>query len=454
MMGASLSRWTMSCFAAALVTFVAAQVLMVSGYGYPATPLRAPETLFLVHLTAIGWLSLLMMGALFQFVPVLVAKPLRDPALVLPAVLCVLCGLVALLAGFLQMAGTIEPGLPLLAWGGSLLVCGFSLAIWLLARTLWQARPLGLSARFVATGLASLAAAIILGFSFALALSGAVDLPFAVALDQRAVPFHATAGIAGWLTFTAIGVTYRLLPMFMLAPEGGRAASRAAWLLGSAALALVVVVAPAAALAGAGERTLAAMAWVAGFCGCAAVVFYGGDLAWLYRKRKRRAVELNIRASVGAFAALLLALLLLAALAATGRLVEHAGALVYLVAFGWLSGLGLSQLYKIVPFLTWLECYGPVMGRKPTPRVQDLVVERRDTGWFVLYFLGVYAGTAALLAGRPEFFRVAAAATLAATLALIVEFILARRLANVAAAARLPEGTRLPRLFVAGQRQG
>jgi hypothetical protein len=165
-------------------------------------------------------------------------------------------------------------------------------------------------------------------------------------------------------------------------------------------------------------------------------------------------VELNIRASAGAFAALLLALLLLLALVATGGFAEHAGALVYLVAFGWLSGLGLSQLYKIVPFLTWLECYGPVMGRKPTPRVQDLVVERRDTGWFVLYFLGVYAGTAALLAGRPELFRLAAAATLAATLALVVEFVLARRLANVAAASRLPEGTRLPRLFIAGQRQG
>ena len=133
-------------------------------------------------------------------------------------------------------------------------------------------------------------------------------------------------------------------------------------------------------------------------------------------------------AALGAFAGLYLSALLLLFLWATGTVAAQAGALVYLVAFGWLTGLGLSQLYKIVPFLTWLECYGPVMGRKPTPRVQDLVVERRGGGWFAVYFLAVVAGTGALLGGMPELFRLASAATLAAM--------------------RLPEGTTRPRLFL------
>src|SRR5690606_6356825 len=125
-----------------------------------------------------------------------------------------------------------------------------------------------------------------------------------------------------------------------------------------------------------------------------------------------------------------------------------AGALAYLVAFGWLTSLGLSQLYKIVPFLTWLECYGPVMGRKPTPRVQDLVVERRGGGWLALYFAAVLVATGALVADMPVLFRLASAATLAATLALTIELVLVRRLVNVQAALRLPEGTTRPRLFL------
>jgi hypothetical protein len=191
---------------------------------------------------------------------------------------------------------------------------------------------------------------------------------------------------------------------------------------------------------------------LAGLAVVAAIVFYGADLVFFYRNRKRRKIELNSRSAIGAFAGLYLSALLITALALTGSLAGQAPAALYLVAFGWLSGLGLSQLYKIVPFLTWLECYGPVMGKTPTPRVQDLVSERRDGVWFLLYFAGVLAGTGALLAGQTGLFRLAAAATLAATLALVVELVLARRLFNVQGSLRLPAGTTQPRLFLPAPR--
>jgi hypothetical protein len=88
------------------------------------------------------------------------------------------------------------------------------------------------------------------------------------------------------------------------------------------------------------------------------------------------------------------------------------------------------------------------MGKKPTPRVQDLVVERRDRVWFALYFLGVLSGTGALLVNQPDVFRLAAGVTLLATLAIVVELVLARRLYNVEDGKRLPEGTSRPRLFL------
>lgn len=446
MIGASLSRWTMAFFAVSLVCLILAETLMAVGYGFPSHAIEAPETLVVVHLVAIGWLSLLMCGALFQFVPVLVAKPLWRPFLALPVLACLTAGLGFLLAGFLQLAGTFESDLPFLILGGCLLPLGFAMAIWILGETLWRARPLPLPARFVATGLVCLLVLAFLGSLFAHLLSGWIPAERLAAERGRLVPLHAAMGIGGWLTFSAVGVSYRLLPMFMLAPDHERATSRWVWLSGSAALLALGLGVPLELALGASTSLSFG---VAGICGLVALVLYGTDLVFFYRHRKRRQVELNIKASGGAFAALFASALLCGVLVASGTLERHVGALVYLVFFGWLSGLALSQLYKIVPFLTWLECYGPVMGRKPTPRVQDLVAERRDGPWFILYFAGVFVATGALLAEEPTLFRLGSAAVCIATLAIVVELVLARRLANVSASLRLPEGTRLPRLFMA-----
>lgn len=450
MMGTALSRWTMAYFAAALAFLIAAQALMVAGYGFPATATDAPETLVLVHMVTIGWLSLLLCGALFQFVPVLIARPLRGERLVLPALLCLLAGLGCLLAGFVRLTGAFDTDFPFLTIAGLLLPAGFLMVVVALACTLWGARPerLGLPARFVAIGLACVLLTATLGGLFALLLSGL--LPELAGMDFRAgaLPVHIAVGLGGWLSFTAIGVSYRLLPMFMLSPDKERASGHAVWWSGLVALLLVALAVPLAY--GLGRPDLPIVLAILLGLGC--LVFYAVDLVFFYRNRKRRHIELNSRSAGGAFIALALSAVLLVALAASGVLQRHVGALLYLVAFGWLTGLGLSQLYKIVPFLTWLECYGPVMGRKPTPRVQDLVVERRDRAWFALYFLGVAGGTGALLAQVPGLFRIAAAATLIATLAIVAELVLARRLHNVAVGQRLPEGTSRPRLFLPSPR--
>ncbi|MGH7001467.1 MAG: hypothetical protein ACREEA_08170, partial [Stellaceae bacterium] len=80
---------------------------------------------------------------------------------------------------------------------------------------------------------------------------------------------------------------------------------------------------------------------------------------------------------------------------------------------------GLSQLYKIVPFLTWLERYGSVLGKQPVPRVQDLVDEPRDRPWFLLYFVAVAFGTLCIALGWPVLWRIAVFGHLVATLMIV-----------------------------------
>jgi hypothetical protein len=443
MIGASISRWTMTYFATSLAWLFVALSLMVAGIGYPAADVASPDTLVLVHTVCIGWLSLAVCGALFQFVPVLVAKPLFYEKWALPALALLSGGLVALLAGFLSLGGRVPPALWLLPLGAVLLVAGFVLVVVDLGLTAWL-RPTG-PARFVLVGLASLCATAAIGLVFAFALAGWAGST-GNSILASGVPLHAVAGLGGWLTLTAMGVSYRLLAMFMLSPDVDDRQSRMT--LAAGAFAIAVTVAGGALAIGFGSGLSVALS-VAAVLGLVSAALYGRDIAGIFRNRKRRQLELNMRMATLSFASLAGTALLGLALAATDAFSSHVGAFAFLAVFGWLSGLVLAKLYKIVAFLTWLETYGPVMGRAATPRVQDLVAEGRATKWFVTYYVGVWAGTATMLLGEPIAFRVAAAAMAVGVVGIVREIVRIRRLADVANSLRLPGGAVAPHLLYA-----
>lgn len=447
---ASLSRWTMSYFAAALVFLIAVEALSVAGIGFPAAGLAEPATLVLIHLTAIGWLSLAMAGALLQFVPVLVSRPLALPHLALPALIALIAGLLILCAGFAVLAGWIDAPLDLLPLGAASLLSGFGMLGLMLVATSLSARPVELFAGFILTGLACLAVTVLSGSAFATILSGRSDWIGSVTLLPAGMPFHALLGFGGWLGLIAFGVSYRLFVMFMMAPEPPARRVRPVLLV--AALGLVLAGAGLAApLAGLelGSRFIAATLAVLTL----ASALYGRDMLALYRARRRRELEINMLASLPAFTSLGLAILLLPLALAGGAGEGVTAALVFLLAFGWLGGLTLAQLVKIVSFMTWLETYAPRLGRGPAPRVGDLLAMPRTGWWFLLYYGGVASGALALAAEAAGGFRWAMLGTLAGTAGLVVELVRARRLSEIKAGSR-PPAHECPRLLVARAEEG
>ncbi|WP_244425468.1 hypothetical protein [Bradyrhizobium sp. STM 3843] len=433
----------MSYFAAATAWLFGAEALMAAGFGFPSADLASPDTLVLVHMVSIGWLSTAMCGALLQFVPVLVSRPLFAENWALPALVLLTAGLIALLCGFLALGGHLPLWLWLLPLGACLLIAGFGLIAADVVLTVQSAKSLDASARFVLVGMASLCVTVALGATFASQLAGyggaAID-----SVLESGVPLHAIAGLGGWLTLTAMGVSYRLLAMFMLSPDVDERQSRVTLFVGALTLCVAVVGGLVAIEAASG---LGAVLLWAGVFGLATIALYGRDVIELYRKRKRRQLELNTQMAAYGFLSLLVAAVLGAVLAATGSFAPYAGAFAFLIAFGWLSGLVLAKLHKIVAFLTWLEAYGPVMGRAPMPRVQELVVEARAKKWFGAYFAAVWVATALLLAGEGTLFRVAALAMAVATGGIIHEFVRTRRLTDVAEPLRLPNGVTEPCLL-------
>jgi hypothetical protein len=243
-----------------------------------------------------------------------------------------------------------------------------------------------------------------------------------------------------------MGVSYRLLAMFMLSSDVDDRQSGVTLAAGALAVAVTVAGGGLAIWLASG---LTLVLSIAAILGLGSAALYGRDIAGIFRNRKRRQLELNMRMATLSFVSLAGTAVLGVALVSIDALPAHIGAFAFLAVFGWLSGLVLAKLYKIVAFLTWLETYGPVMGRAPTPRVQDLVAEGRATKWFVIYYAAVWAGTLMLLAGQPQIFRIAVAAMTVGVVGIVREVIRTRRLVDVASPLRLPAGAVAPYLLFA-----
>ncbi|MCL6562836.1 MAG: hypothetical protein K6U87_07490 [Firmicutes bacterium] len=406
MHGVKVSRWSLSYFAVAVVSLLLAELLLALGIADPLGALTGGWTLTAVHLTTLGWATWLMLGALQQFVPVLIQQELASQTAAGVTLAAGTLGLAALLAGFLSLPGGI--GWPLtwaLPWGGTLVVLAALVALINLGITLFRARPWTASMSFIATGLGFFLLTILLGLTFALALASPGEA-WAPVLEHG-LAGHLWGGLVGWLTLTAMGVAYKLLAMFTLAPEERGWWPWVAYTLTAAGVTALWL---SPWLPG---WPLALGGWVAGTLGIATFLV---DLIRLYAQRKRRSLELNARMARFALAALGLAVL--SAVALRLRLLPPTlwPAVIFYWLYGWIGGLGLSQLYKIVPFLTWIERYGKKLGRTAVPRVQDLVRESRDEPAFWAYAAAALAASLALAAQAGLAFRLAAALLFLATL--------------------------------------
>ncbi len=412
MHGVRLSRWSQSYFTAAVISLLLAEMIWASGVADPLNNVSGPWVLVGVHLTTIGFLSLLMLGALHQFVPVLTETELANQPASGLTLGCVVVGLSGMILGFLAL-GQKTPGVILWALpiGGTLVVIGVIVALLNLGVTLKRAWPWTLSAWLVATGLAYLLLTVLAGLTFALSFADPRLFPpsWHAVLSGRGLAAHVMGGVGGWLTLTAMGVSYKLLAMFTLSDEHRRVAGWLAY--GFTAVGIFVVWL---------SRWIQANRWSEGawLLVLVGLALYLWDMRDLYRRRRRRQLELNSRYAIIAF--LFLATLLLVGLLVRPTAMQPMDlGLTFWALYGWLGGLALTQLYKIVPFLTWLDRYGKRMGTGKIPRVQDLVDEDRDRYAYLVYFVAVALGSLFLYAHWSTGFRVALATSWLATLDIV-----------------------------------
>jgi hypothetical protein len=372
-------------FAFAALAFLVLNVLLLfSGDAFGGHYFH-PKLLTLTHVAVLGWATMVIFGALYQLLPVVLQVSLYSPRLA--QVTFFLLGTGTILLGYAFW--TFSVGAVLLVAASALVLAFllFNLNLWL---TIRQTSHASIEADFIGTSGIWLLVTGVVGLLMAINFTH----PFLPESHLHYLKLHAHVGVGGWFLLLIMGVGSKLLPMFLLSHQLPARNLHMAYYLVNAGLVLFVA---------------DQLFWhspyqgLYGFLVAAGVLVFGLYLGEAYRKRMRRQQDAGMQQSLRAVMLLVLPVLLVLVLSEQVPLPGWVRQQLYLaygisVFMGFLTALILGQTFKTLPFLVWMHRFQHLVGKKPTPQPSHLYSERLlrvQNAAYLAGFAGLLGGVVA-----------------------------------------------------------
>ena len=337
-----------------------------------------PTAFALTHLLAVGFMLSVMCGALFQILPVVGGAAMPGGSWLAGSMHVGLTVGAALLSLGLGSGGAelIHAGAMLLGLTGAVFVLAAAMALWGSGVALHTQRDLRVA-------LIGIGVAVMLGVSLALVLSRGLALPFAKLLE-----LHVGWALLGGAGMLLAATSWIVVPMFQITP------AYPAWMTRRWALALFVALALWSGALAAGATMLAnlALALMLALGAC-----FAATTLWLQRRSRRAVPDATTRAFRLAMIAFAAGIACVVVARTRGGDMWAVAAGVLLLYGGFTSAIQ-GMLYKIVPFLCWLDL--SQAGRR-APNVKKLQPDGRvalharvHLAALLLVLLSVFAGMA------------------------------------------------------------
>ncbi|HET7898332.1 MAG TPA: cytochrome C oxidase subunit I, partial [Flavisolibacter sp.] len=191
----------------AALSFLAATVLLLfSGSAFTQHYFH-PRTLAITHIMALGWGTMMILGASYQLVPVLIEAKLYSPSLAYLSFLLAGTGIPLLVFAFFRFHFGWQAQTGAILINAAVLLFLVNLAV-----SIARSQRENVHAIFVLTATAWLLITTLVGlllvFNFTRSLLPADSLHY--------LSLHAHLGIVGWFLLLVMGVGSRLLPMFLI----------------------------------------------------------------------------------------------------------------------------------------------------------------------------------------------------------------------------------------------
>ncbi|OGA56233.1 MAG: hypothetical protein A3G81_34005 [Betaproteobacteria bacterium RIFCSPLOWO2_12_FULL_65_14] len=363
----------------------------------------SPAAIAIAHLFALGFMAMIMIGAMMQMLPVLQGSPVPKPRATAAVTHAgVGLGTLALAAGFLfgerwlLKAGVLALAAGFLVFVAALLVC------------LGRAPSQNHTVRAMWMAVLSLLVAVVFGVMLAMLFGWGIAPP-----NSSVHSLHPGWSLLGWTGLLVVGVGFELVPMLQMTPHYPKPMTR---YLSVAILALLVLW---SAVLWIDDGRWGAFAVACAVAMAVAYMLFAVMTMVLQQRRRRRLPDVTLdfwRVGMGSLIGASLAWGV--RVAWPGPWPESMDILIGVLAmFGFAGSVISGMLYKIMPFLAWFHLQSMCGPGTLAPNMKKILPDARQRLQFRSQVLALVLFCAAALWPGP--FVYPAALALAATAVLL-----------------------------------
>lgn len=359
----------------ASLSFLAAAILLFISSGTLTQHYFQPDILAITHTMALGWGTMMILGASHQLVPVLIeGKLFSIPLAYLTFALSAL-GIPLLVIGFYFF----NMGWPA-QWGAILINAGILAYVINLALSINRSKNENIHAVFVFTAslwlLLTTSIGLLLVYNFSLALLPNDSLHY--------LSLHAHIGIIGWFLLLVTGVGSRLIPMFLISKYINTKMLWAIYVLinvGLLSFITIFLYSP--------KSVFYFIPIISVFIALILFAYYCYNS---FKQRIRKHIDEQMKISMLSVSMMLIPVIVL--ITTIGWIIIHPinNQIIMLygftIFFGWITAIIFGMTFKTLPFIIWNKVYHHQAGMGKTPNPKDLFNGNIFNGMGILYLLG------------------------------------------------------------------
>ena len=197
-------------YAIGAIFFIVASVLMFFAAGDIANSFIGPKVLSMAHIVILGWITIIIFGALYQLIPVVMEVKLYSETLAHISLYTIVPGTILLAYSFWNsyIGQTIY-----MQVGGTLVFISIILFLINAFMSALKTKQKTIENTFIVTSALWLTITVLFGIFITMNTA----LQYVPKSNIELLKIHVQIGVVGWFMLLVIGVSSTLLPMFFIA---------------------------------------------------------------------------------------------------------------------------------------------------------------------------------------------------------------------------------------------